>query len=259
MWSIYDALIAGIPEEWKAEEIVRGSEYSYVKSEGSIGIGELLAYDWRIPLFSKNMEGAPLRTVAECIKSWNFPEASLGLAAINAYYNNLGMAKKSGVTIGDSMHVEDRVYDPFIMSQNEIRGKKVTIIGHFPHLETLFEPVCEMRIIVGQDPVEDDYPPTAAEYLLPESDYVFIRSACLVDKTLPRLLELSKNARKVTIVGPATTLAPVLFDYGVHDLSGFVVKDVERAMRMIRGAENGKIFSAGQKVAFKRQEYHKLS
>ncbi|MFZ2956397.1 MAG: DUF364 domain-containing protein [Candidatus Ozemobacteraceae bacterium] len=213
MWEIFDALIDGIPEDWKAEEIVRGSDYCYVKSGNSIGIGDLLSYDYRMPVFSKNLEGASLKEVAECIKSWNFSEASVGHAAINAYYNNPEVAKRAGVTIGDSLHVEDRIYDPFIMSQNEIRGKKVTVLGHFPYLETLFEPICEMKIITGIVPQDDDYPVTAAEYLLPESDFVFISCSCFVDKTLPRLLELSKNAKKVTIVGPSTTLAPILFDY----------------------------------------------
>lgn len=251
MWEIYDKLIGGIPETWKAEEIVRGSAFSYVKSGEGIGIAGLVNYDYRVPMFMKNMEGAPLKEVAECVKSWNLYEASVGLAAINAYYNNPDVARKAGVAVGDSMHVEDRIYDPFIMSQNEIRGKKVAVLGHFPFIESLFEPVCDMKVIAGEIPVEGDYPASSAEYFLPESDFVYIGSSCFVEKTLPRLLELSKNAQKVTIVGPSTTLAPVLFEYGVHDLSGYVIKDSDRAMRMIRGAENGKIFSTGQKVAFR--------
>ena len=159
---------------------------------------------------------------------------------------------KAGVAIGDSMHVEDRIYDPFIMSQNEIRGKKVTVLGHFPFIETLFAPVCDMKIIAGELPMEGDYPPSAAEYLLPDSDFVYIGSGCFVEKTLPRYLELSKNAQKITIVGPSTTLAPVLFEYGADDLSGYVIKDSDRAMRMIRGAETGKLFATGQKVAIKK-------
>lgn len=251
MWEIYDKLIGGIPETWKAEEIVRGSAFSYIKSGEGIGIAGLMNYDYRVPMFTKNMEGAPLREVAECVKSWNFYEASVGLAAINAYYNNPDVARKAGVAVGDSMHVEDRIYDPFIMSQNEIRGKKVAVLGHFPFIESLFEPVCDMKVIAGEIPVEGDYPASSAEHFLPESDFIYIGSSCFVEKTLPRLLELSKNAQKVTIVGPSTTLAPVLFEYGVHDLSGYVIKDSDRAMRMIRGAENGKIFSTGQKVAFR--------
>jgi uncharacterized protein (DUF4213/DUF364 family) len=252
MWEIYDRLIEGIPDSWITEEIVRGSAFAYVKSRGGIGIAGLVNHDYRMPAYTKNMEGLPLKEVAECVRSWNFYEASIGLAAINAYYNNPEIARQSGVAVGDSMHVEDRIYDPFIMSQNEIRGKKVAVIGHFPFIETLFEPICDMKIIAGEIPLEGDYPPSAAEYILPESDYIYIGSSCFVEKTLSRFLSLSKNARKVTIVGPSTTLAPLLFEYGIDDLSGYVIKNSERAMRMIRGAENGKIFSTGQKVAFKK-------
>ena len=236
MWEIYDKLINGIPESWTADEIVRGSAFAYVKSGNGVGIAGLMNYDYIMPLYTKNMEGTPLREVATCVKSWNFFEAAVGLAAINAYYNNPEVAKAAGVAIGDSMHVEDRIYDPFIMSQNEIRGKKVSVIGHFPFIENLFAPVCDMKIIAGELPMEGDYPPTAAEYLLPDSDFVYIGSACFVEKTLPRFLELSKNAQKITIVGPSTILAPVLFQYGIADLSGYVIKDCERAMRMIRGS-----------------------
>ena len=254
MWEIYDRLIEGIPESWNAEEIVRGSAFAYVKSQGGIGIAGLVNYDYRMPAYTKNMEGLPLREVAACVKSWNFYEASIGLAAINAYYNHPETARNNGVAVGESMQVEDRIYDPFIMSQNEVRGKKVAVIGHFPFIETLFAPICDMKIIAGEIPLEGDYPPSSAEYLLPESDYVYIGSSCFVEKTLPRFLSLAKETRKVTIVGPSTTLAPLLFEYGVDDLSGYVIKDNERAMRMIRGAENGKIFSTGQKVAFKKNK-----
>lgn len=252
MWEIYDELIGGIPESWKAEEIVRGSGFAYVKSEGGLGIAGLVDYDYRMTVSTKNMEGASLREVAELIKSWNFYEATVGLAAINAYYNNPDVARKSGVPVKDSMHVEDRIYDPFIMNQNEIKGKSVTVLGHFPYIENLFEPVCDVKVIRGEIPVEGDYPVAAAEYLIPESEFVFIRSACFIEKTLPRLLELSKNAQKVTLVGPSTTLAPLLFEHGVDDLSGYVIKDIEKAARIIKGAENGKIYSTGQKVSLRK-------
>lgn len=252
MWELYDKLIEGIPQDLAADEIVRGTWFSYVKCGGSIGMGASVNYDHRMPMFTKSMEGEPLRRVAETIKSWNFYEASVGLAAINAYYNSLDTAREAGVMISDSMHVEDRLQDPFIMSQKEIRDKKVVVIGHFPYIEKLFEPVCELKIIAGEIPQMGDYPDSAAEYLLPESDFVFIRCLSIVDKSLPRYLRLAEKAEKVTLVGPLTPMAPVLFDFGIDDLSGFVVKDTERAMRMIRGSENGKIYNTGQKVSLKK-------
>lgn len=252
MWEIYDRLIQGIPESWKAEEIVRGSRWAYVKSKEGIGISGLMTYEYRTPIAVKSMEGSSLREVAEYIKSWNYSEATIGLAAINAYYNNPKIAKESGVDIGESMHVEDRIYDPFIMSQNEIRGQKVAVVGHFPYIENLFAPICDVKVIAGEDPMNGDYPPPAAEYILPESDFVLLGGSCLIEKTIPRLLRLSQNAKKITIVGPGTVLSPILFEYGVSDLSSFVVKDHQKAMRLVRGAENGKIYSTGQKVSLKK-------
>jgi uncharacterized protein (DUF4213/DUF364 family) len=65
------------------------------------------------------------------------------------------------------------------------------------------------------------------------------------------MLELAKRAR-VTVVGPSTPLAPVLFDYGISELSGFIIKDNALARRITAGAEKVKIYSSGQKVSFKK-------
>lgn len=258
MWEIYDALINGIPEDMITDELICGSSSSYVRSGDGAGIASsgFTSFNYnntRAPIFSKNLIGAPLREVASCIKSWNFTEASIGLAAINAYYNNPGIARSNGVFFSDAMRVEDRTFDPFIMSQNKVKGKNVATIGHFPHLESLLEPVCNLSIIEWE-PEEGDYSIFASEYILPECDYVFIGSGCFVNKTMPSLIELSKNAREITLVGPGTPLAPVLFDYGVYDLSGFIIKDNLRASRIAAGAERVKMYTTGQKVSFKNNK-----
>ncbi len=253
MWEIYDALINGIPENYVTDEIICGTIHSYVRSGEGAGIASFRPYETRMPMFTKNLIGVPLREVATCIKSWNFVEASIGAAAINAYYNNPAVARENRVEFSDAMRVEDRRFDPFIMSQNEVKGKKVAVVGHFPHLESLLEPICDFSIIEW-DPEEGDYPYPACEYLLPECDYVYLTCTSLVDKTLPRLLELSKNAKRITMVGPGTPLAPALFKYGLADLSGFMIKDHSRIARIVAGAEKVKIFSVGQKVALKAQQ-----
>ena len=56
------------------------------------------------------------------------------------------------------------------------------------------------------------------------------------------------------MVGPGTPLSPVLFDYGIDDLSGFMIKDQLRAFRIISGAEKVRIYTAGQKVSFKKDQ-----
>ena len=98
--------------------------------------------------------------------------------------------------------------DPFIMSQREIRGKKVVTIGHFPYLEKLFEPICDLAIIEHEPDMNGDYPFEAADYLLPECDYAYLNASGLVDKSLPRMLALSRNVEKITLVGPCAPLWP---------------------------------------------------
>ena len=63
------------------------------------------------------------RELAELIKSWNYLEAAVGQAAINAWYNSPEIARQNGVDMDQSPR-EDRMNDPFIMSQREIRGKR---------------------------------------------------------------------------------------------------------------------------------------
>ncbi len=250
MWKIYDDLIQGIPEHLTVDELICGNGSSYVRSGEGAGFSGFHLCESRLPVVTKNLIGVPLREAASCVKSWNFPEASIGLAAINAYYNHPEIARANGVDFSDVRKVEDRMNDPFIMSQNTIKGSNVAVVGHFPYLENLFEPICNLSIIEWE-PEEGDYPISAAEYILPACDYVYITCASFVNKTLPRLLELSAHAKLITLVGPATPLAPVLFEYGVQDLSGFIIKDNALASRVIAGAEKVRLYLSGQKVTFK--------
>ena len=57
------------------------------------------------------------------------------------------------------------------------------------------------------------------------------------------------------MVGPASTLAPVLFEYGVDEMDGFVIKDNGIARRVATEQESLKIYSSGQKVSLRKTEY----
>lgn len=251
MWELYDRLLAGIPEDVIAEEVLGGLSFAAVRTpEGDVGLGSC---HWqreytRPATHPGNLNGLPLREVAALIKSWNPPEAAIGQAAINAWYNTPARAKANGVSFGDGR--EDRMNDPFIMSQREIRGKKVVTIGHFPYLEKLFEPICELSILEYAPDHPGDYPMEAADYLLPECDFAYLNANGLVDHSLPRMLSLSQNA-KITLVGPCAPLWPGFADYRVQEVSGFVVTDPEKAWRIAAGSERVRVFSCGKKVAMK--------
>jgi uncharacterized protein (DUF4213/DUF364 family) len=250
-WKLFDELIDGIAPDALAEEIICGATHSAVRSGGSVGISSAFDQTWRQPIMPQKVPGITLRELAECVKSWDFAEASVGLAAINAWYNDRERVRALGLSLPELRHVEDRSADPFIMMQREVAGKKATVIGHFPYIDQLFAPVCDLRVIEKFNPQDGDYPEQAADYLLPESDFVFISSYTFVEKSLPRFLELSQNAY-VTLVGPATTVATALFTYGVDALAGFVVKDSDAAMDIALG-HGGNMHAVGQKVNLLRQ------
>jgi uncharacterized protein (DUF4213/DUF364 family) len=246
MWKLYDELIEGIPPEAAADNIICGASHAAVRSGGAVGVSGTLEETWRQPILAKKTPGMGLRELAGCVKSWDFREASVGLAAINAWYNDINRARALGLHIPDAAHVEDRAADPFVTLQREVVGKTVTVIGHFPYIDQLFAPVCNLSVIEKFYPKEGDYPEQAAEYLLPESDFVFISSYTFVEKTLPRFLALCQNAR-VTLVGPATPVTPLLHKYGARSIAGFLVKDGAAAERIALG-HGGNMHGVGQKV-----------
>jgi len=246
MWDLYDDLINGISPDAIADEIISGWKYTAVISGSGCGIAGTLDAGYRQHILKRKTPGMPLRDLAVCIKSWDFQEASIGLAAINAWYNSTEHLSELGVAIAETKYTEDRKADPFIQMQREIAGKKVTVIGHFPYIDQLFRPVCDLSVIEKFYPDDGDYPEQAADFLLPGSDYVYISSYTVAEKVLPRYLELSKNA-VVTIVGPSTPIAPILGKYGVNFAAGISLRNPEE-VRSIALGHGGSTHSAGQKI-----------
>lgn len=250
MWKLYDDMINAIPKDIIVEDIVVGEHNVFVKSSIGCGNGNTYPDGTRLPEFIKEFKGRKLYEVANCIKSWNLTESGIGLAAINSYYNSEKVVKSRGINLNKNRFMEDRINDPFISYQNDIKGKKVAVVGHFHYLEQLFAPVCDLSIIEPES-IEGDFPETAVPYILPEQDFVVLSAYTLQTKDLPWYLELSKNAY-VVLVGPTTPIAPMLFDYGVNDLSGFVIREEEECRNIISGnTRNSMFYGTGQKINLK--------
>lgn len=65
---------------------------------------------------------------------------------------------------------------------------------------------------------------TAADYILPHADWVFITASSIANKTLPHLLSLTKNAR-VVLMGPSLPWSFEWAEFGVSYLAGVDVCD----------------------------------
>ena len=133
--------------------------------------------------------GMPLREAAAFSKSWELEEASVGVAAINAWHNRAAW-----------LPVRENA-DAFLRYRSRAERKRVGVIGRFACLEKRLEPICDLYVIERR-PGAKDYPDAACEYLLPEMDAVFITGSTAANKTLPRLLELSRYAF-TAVCGPS--------------------------------------------------------
>ena len=173
------------------------------------------------------LKGRSLREVASLMKSWNLQEAAVGMTALNAACNTMTLVPQSPLREA----VDKAKGCAFDMFLPRIKGKKVTVVGHFPHLDRL-SAHCTLSILERR-PRSGDLPDMAAEYILPEQDAVFITGTTFTNKTITRLLELTKGA-DVYMVGPSTPMNPLLFKHGVTSLSGLVVSDRAGVAEAIR-------------------------
>ena len=151
--------------------------------------------------------GRPLKEVAALCKSWDFMEASVGTAALNAYINSTEQVTRKGCV---------PTANGFDDYKAVASGRKVAIIGHFVKLERFLTD--SDVYVLERKPVPGDYPDSACEYLLPEMDFTIITGSAFINKTLPRLLQLSRHA---VILGPSTPMSRSILDYGAKELSGY--------------------------------------
>ena len=84
---------------------------------------------------------------------------------------------------------------------------------------------------------------------LPDQDYVYITGTTITNKTLPRLLTLTENA-KTTMVGPSSSITPILFSHGVDAVAGFYVTDNKLARELASQAAHFEIFQCGKRITY---------
>jgi uncharacterized protein (DUF4213/DUF364 family) len=259
MWEIYDELIATVPPGLKVSECLIGLHWTLIRSQ-AIGMsltpfGAPRMYGAQgasvIARIGERIAGMSVRDLAPYIKSWNPYEASVGLAAINSVHNSPDQVEKLS---GRPLSAQGQV-SAFVHYSERVRGKKVAVIGRFPDLDVLKE-VCQLTVL-ERVPGPEDLPDPACEYVLPGQDYVFITATAIINKTLPRLLELSRNA-SVFLVGPSTPFAPLLFNHGIDTLAGTVVLEPGSVWQAAQEGAARRVFDYGaQMVKVNRDDWEK--
>ena len=212
---LIDELISSVEDE-PIDDLRVGLRYTGVRIGAKMGLAYSSPNTRLLP--SHKVKGNLIgEKVLNLAKSWNFIEASIGNAALNALIP-LKEYKK--------MNVFD--YISRIAKDYESIG----VVGRFPFVHLLEGKIKEVRLF-EIEPVEGELPVQAEEELLPECDLVIITGTAFTNHTLQRLLEISKGFTMV--IGPTTPLSPILFDYGADLLAGIKVRD-EKVLEVVSQA-----------------------
>lgn len=241
-FSIYDALIENIDSDREIEACYFGEYWAMAEAAGSAGLGMATLGDSIPPLFSGGLTGLPLRKAAQAVKSWNFQEASYGLAAVNAFYNTASHMDRLGCREPEGGYYTDGL---------ALEGRTVAFIGHMRGPKALREQAKEVYII-EKEPQPGDYPDSACDYILPRCDLVIITGSSLVNKTLPHLLELSENAYTI-LTGPSVPMCPALLQFGIDRLAGLVLTDLPGIRAHVRNHVPGSPYPYGTPFLLERR------
>jgi len=161
--------------------------------------------------------------LAALANSPNPMEVSIGMAAINAL---LPMHAEQWVELNAEQVIVERG-----------RGRRVAVVGHFPFLSRCRD-VAGTLWVLEKRPQGDDLPADAAHEVIPQADVVAISGTTLMNRTFDPLIALCRPDALVVVLGPSTPLSPVLFDHGVHILSGAVVEDMDPVLRAVSQGAN---------------------
>ena len=155
------------------------------------------------------------RELCELARSASPAEVSVGMAAINAL---LPRDPSTWVDINASDVLAERG-----------AGQAVALVGHFPFVDWLRARVKTLWVL-ELEPQAGDLPPSAAAEVIPQADIIALTSMTLLNHTFDGLMALRRPDTPVMLLGPSTPLAPLLFDRGVHLLSGAVVEEIDAVL-----------------------------
>lgn len=188
------------------------------------------------------LESLPGRQLAEFALTEEPELRSLGVAAVNALLPREPQAWREG----NAEEILARIG----------KRKRTVLIGHFPFVPRLRNKLDQLEVI-ERVPRGADLPESAAPDVLPKAEVVAITGAAFVNHTLEDLLALCSPEAIVMIVGPSSPLSRVLLDTAAHLVSGSIVTDIDRVLRVIsQGGNFRQVHHAGVRlVTLARPEF----
>ena len=240
-FAIYDEIVVGIGRNWAIKYAQLGERWALVETEERSGMAMFTKGSSIEPMFPR-FKGMGLREAAEAVRSWNLEEASLGLAAANAFYNTPERIEELGARSTMEIYSTEGI---------DLHGLTVGIIGHMKGPRGLREQAKAVYIL-EREPQEGDYPDSACDWILPQCDLVLMSGSTIINKTLPHLLELCEKAT-VILQGPSVPLCPALLELGIDRITGMAIADRSAIRERVEQGQRGSPYGAGIPFLLKRK------
>lgn len=240
-FDLYNEIIRGIDPNAIAESAFFGERWAMARCAQQTGIAMSTHTDSIAPALDAPPESIKLSVAAQGIKSWNFKEASIVSAACNAYYNTPERLC--------SLNAYEP-YENYCTAGLDMSGANIALIGHLTITEEMRSAAANIYIL-ERSPQPGDYPDSACDFIIPRCDIVIITGSAIINKTLPHLLELSRNAITI-LAGPSVPMCPGLLDHGIDRLAGMVVNDCKGMEAHVLSGQAGNPYAYGTSFLLKK-------
>ncbi|MGR8998432.1 MAG: Rossmann-like domain-containing protein [Gammaproteobacteria bacterium] len=234
---IYELLLDYAASDTQVTELIIGLVWTVCKAQ-HLGLAMSPGIPVRTLSWPGTVVGKTVGELAAWITDWEPYKATVAMAAINCSLNRFEIP--AGITL---LAAADKgnlaVFEHFLP---QLKDKKVVVIGRYPGIECYAE---EINLsILERQPVLNDYPDPACEFLLPDADWVFLTASSITNKTFPRLAELSQNAKTV-LMGPTVPWLPQFHEFGIDYLAGLEVVDPIKLYQTAAEGGGVRIFENG--------------
>jgi len=234
-FTLYELLLGGIDSSMPLTGTLAGEQWCMAETDAGLGLAMNTPGDTLPPMYPAGLVGLPVCRAAQAMNSWNLREASFGLAAANAFYNSPERLSSLGASLPNDLHYTRGL---------DYTGMTVGIVGHMRGPADLRQRARTVYVL-ERSPQPGDYPDSACDYLLPQCDLVIITGSSLINKTLPHLLALCREAY-VILTGPSVPLCPALLNCGIDRLAGLVVTQREAMAAHVKNSVPGNPYPLGQ-------------
>lgn len=220
---IEDALVGSIAPGIRVDKVLIGYNWTMVRAGDLVGIARSPARGTegaRTIRPEGGFAGCALSQLANHFKSGDPLHRSLGLAAVNAYWNRPDADYPAIKPTGGLAGIEPP-------------GDGVIIIGGFRGAQKRLP----KARIVEREPRGNDIPAETAEPFIRNAQTLVITAQALMNGSLEPLRRIARSVPCRMLVGPSAPLCPLLLELGFHQISAAVVQDADAVEAFV--AESG--------------------